>query len=36
MLYPDSRHGIRVSQRAHVTREAHDFWVRNLLGGKVE
>jgi dipeptidyl-peptidase-4 len=36
MLYPDSRHGIRMSQRAHVTREAHDFWVRNLLGGKVE
>jgi dipeptidyl-peptidase-4 len=36
MLYPDSRHGIQMSQRAHLTREAHDFWVRNLLGGKIE
>jgi dipeptidyl-peptidase-4 len=35
MLYPDSRHGIQASQRAHLTREAHDFWVRNLLGGQL-
>jgi dipeptidyl-peptidase-4 len=35
MIYPDSRHGIQASQRAHLNREAHDFWVRNLLGGKL-
>jgi len=32
MLYPDSRHGTQASQRAHATRESHDFWMRNLLG----
>ena len=35
MIYPDSRHGIQASQRAHQARESHDFWVRNLLGGKL-
>jgi dipeptidyl-peptidase-4 len=35
MLYPDSRHGIQASQRDHAVRESHDFWVRNLLGGKL-
>jgi dipeptidyl-peptidase-4 len=35
MLYPDSRHGIQASQRAHAVRETHDFWVRNLLGGRL-
>jgi dipeptidyl-peptidase-4 len=35
MVYPDSRHGIQPSQRAHQARESHDFWVRNLLGGKL-
>ena len=35
MVYPDSRHGIQASQRAHQQREAHDFWVRNLLGGRL-
>jgi len=30
MLYPDSRHGI--AQRAHAAKDAHDFWMRNLLG----
>jgi dipeptidyl-peptidase 4 len=35
MVYPDSRHGIQAVQRAHLNREAHDFWVRNLLGGKL-
>jgi dipeptidyl-peptidase-4 len=35
MIYPDSRHGIQASQRAHHQRETHDFWVRNLLGGKL-
>ncbi len=34
MLYPESRHGIQASQRAHLTRESHDFWMRNLLGSK--
>jgi dipeptidyl-peptidase-4 len=33
MLYPDSRHGI--VQRAHASRESHDFWVRTLLGGRL-
>ena len=32
MIYPDSRHGIRASERPHYNREAHDFWMRNLLG----
>jgi dipeptidyl-peptidase-4 len=32
MLYPDSRHGIQASQRAHATRETHDYWIRKLLG----
>jgi dipeptidyl-peptidase-4 len=36
MIYPNSRHGIQMSQRAHLTRQAHDFWVNNLLGGKVD
>lgn len=36
MIYPDSRHGIQASQRAHLMREMHDFWVRNLLDGKVD
>ncbi len=35
MLYPDSRHGIQASQRAHQARETHDFWVRNLLGSRL-
>lgn len=35
MIYPDSRHGIQPSQRAHQLRETHDYWVRNLLGGKL-
>ena len=35
MIYPDSRHGIQVSQRPHQARESHEFWVRNLLGGKL-
>lgn len=34
MVYPDSRHGTQASQRAHATRETHDFWMRNLLGRK--
>jgi dipeptidyl-peptidase-4 len=33
MVYPESRHGIIPEERAHLTREAHDFWMRNLLGG---
>ncbi len=35
MIYPDSRHGIQASQRAHLAHESHDFWVRNLLGGRL-
>ena len=35
MVYPDSRHGLQASQRKHSAREAHDFWVRTLLGGKL-
>jgi dipeptidyl-peptidase 4 len=35
MVYPDSRHGIQASQRAHVARETHDYWVRTLLDGKL-
>ena len=34
-VYPDSRPGIRPSQRAHQARESRDFWVRNLLGGQL-
>jgi len=36
MAYPGIRHGIQGSQRAHLMRETHDFWVRNLLGGRIE
>jgi len=36
MLYPDSRHGLQASQRAHSSRATHDFWVRTLLDGKIE
>jgi hypothetical protein len=32
MVYPDSRHGVQRMQRAHQTRETHDYWMRNLLG----
>jgi len=35
MLYPDSRHNIRSAQRPHLMRETHDFWVRNLLDGRI-
>jgi dipeptidyl-peptidase-4 len=35
MLYPGSRHGLQASQRAHANRETHEFWVRNLLGGRL-
>jgi hypothetical protein len=35
MVYPDSRHGVQASQRKHSSREAHDFWVRTLLHGKL-
>ncbi len=35
MVYPDSRHGIQPAQRGHQARESHDFWVRNLLAGKL-
>jgi dipeptidyl-peptidase-4 len=35
MVYPDSRHAIQASQRAHVARETHDYWVRTLLDGKL-
>ncbi len=35
MVYPDSRHGIQPLQRPHQARESHDFWVRNLLGGRL-
>ena len=34
MLYPGSRHGIQAGQRAHLSREAHDFWLEHLLGQK--
>ena len=33
-LYPDSRHGVQASQRAHYNKGIHDFWVRTLLDGK--
>ncbi len=32
MLYPESRHGIQSGQRAHMSRETHDFWMSHLLG----
>ena len=35
MLYPGSRHGISGVQRRHLSRETHDFWLRNLLGGRL-
>ena len=35
MVYPDSRHGVQASQRKHSSREAHDFWVRTLLQGRL-
>lgn len=35
MVYPDSRHGLQASQRKHAAREAHEFWVRTLLGGRL-
>ncbi len=35
MIFPDSRHGIQASQRAFLMRGTHDFWVRNLLGGRL-
>ncbi|MGH9313504.1 MAG: S9 family peptidase [Vicinamibacterales bacterium] len=35
MLYPGSRHAMQASQRAHASRETHEFWVRNLLGGRL-
>jgi dipeptidyl-peptidase-4 len=35
MLYPGSRHGLQQAQRVHANREAHDFWVRHLLGGRL-
>jgi len=33
MLYPDSRHGIQASQRAHYLKGIHDWWMRTLLDG---
>jgi dipeptidyl-peptidase-4 len=35
MVYPDSRHALQASQRRHAAREAHDYWVRHLLGGQL-
>ncbi|HWP99858.1 MAG TPA: S9 family peptidase [Vicinamibacterales bacterium] len=35
MIYPGSRHSVQAAQRAHANREAHDFWVRYLLGGRL-
>jgi dipeptidyl-peptidase-4 len=35
MIYPGSRHGLQMSQRQHGNRESHDFWVRNLLNGRL-
>ncbi|HXG68275.1 MAG TPA: S9 family peptidase, partial [Blastocatellia bacterium] len=35
MLYPDSRHSLQTSQRAHAARETHDYWVRTLLNGRM-
>jgi dipeptidyl-peptidase-4 len=35
MIYPDSRHGLQPTQRAHANRETHDFWVKHLLDGKL-
>lgn len=35
MIYPGSRHGLQMNQRAHGSRESHDFWVRTLLNGRL-
>jgi dipeptidyl-peptidase-4 len=35
MLYPGSRHGLQPSQRPHANRESHNFWVKNLLDGRL-
>lgn len=35
MVYPGSRHGLQQVQRAHANRESHEFWVRNLLNGRL-
>ena len=35
MVYPGSRHGLQLSQRPHANRESHEFWVRNLLNGRL-
>ena len=32
-FYPDSRHGVQGSQRAHYNKGIHDFWVDVLLDG---
>jgi len=32
-FYPDSRHGVQASQRAHYNKGIHDFWVEVLLDG---
>jgi hypothetical protein len=34
-IYPGSRHGLQLAQRAHANRETHDFWVRTLLNGRL-
>jgi dipeptidyl-peptidase-4 len=35
MLYPGSRHGLQMMQRPHANRETHEFWVKNLLDGRL-
>ncbi len=35
MIYPGSRHGLQTAQRVHASRESHEFWVRNLLNGRL-
>jgi dipeptidyl-peptidase-4 len=32
-LYPDSRHGVQASQRAHYLKGIHDWWMEVLLDG---
>lgn len=32
-LYPDSRHGVQASQRAHYSKGIHDWWMEVLLDG---
>jgi len=32
-LYPDSRHGVQASMRAHYLKGIHDWWMRTLLDG---